>query len=430
MADDERHLGDLTKGRGWAAAKAALRLGRVAARGVTGLSAEDAAKALGDQLDDMKGLAMKVGQIMSYLDTPLPDELREQLARLQKGATHRPWPEIAAQLETELGMPVSEAFDSVDPIPVAAASIGQVHRGVADSGRVAIKVRYPGIEKSFEGDTESLRHVARLASFASAVDGVGIIDELAARLAEECDYAREARAQRAFAGALADDETIHIPGIVDDRSTSSVLTTVWSDGVDFETVLRAPDAQRQQAAQVLVRMAFRSLFVHAAIQADPHPGNYLFEDDGRVTFLDFGCVRLFDAPFLAAQRQLARCVLEGDRGAFDQAARNAGIVGREKGFDYDHEWRAQRHTYAPFLEADFHFTRDLLHQGNELYGPTAPNARTRSLPPPAMWLMRLIWGLYAVLTRLEARGDFRGILRDALECEPEPLSLEGARPEP
>lgn len=423
VSDDDHRLGDLTQGRGWASAKAALRLGRVAACGLTGLSAEDAARALSGQLDEMKGLAMKVGQILSYLDTPLPDELRDQLGKLQTGVTHRPWQEVAAQLADELGEPVELAFDSVDPVPVAAASIGQVHRGVLAGEPVAIKVRYTGIEESFRGDTRSLRRVAALASLASPVDGQGIVDELAARLEEECDYAREARAQRAFATALADDAQMRIPEVIGERSTSSVLTTKWSEGVDFGTFLEAGDDERQAASRVLVRMAYRCLFVHGAIQADPHPGNYLFEPDGRVCFLDFGCVRVFDPPFIEAQRRLARCVIEGDRSRFGAALREAGIVGREKGFDFDHEWRAQRHTWAPFLDPDFHFTRAFLREGSELYGPTAPNARTRSLPPPAMWLMRLTWGLYAVLARLGAHGELGVIIADCLARDLEPITF-------
>jgi len=423
VSDDEPTWKLRKKGRGWSSARAALKLGRVAARGFTGRSSEDLARALGEQLDGMKGLAMKIGQILSYMDTPLPDELREQLGGLQTGMSHRPWSEVSAQLEAEFGMPASEAFDAVDDQPIAAASIGQVHRGRFEGRPVAIKIRHPGIEETFQGDTDALRSVAGLASMASSVDGVGIIDEMAARLAEECDYRREARAQQAFARAFADDATIYIPAVVASRSTDAVLTSEWCDGDDFATLQASTEQRRRATACTMVRMAYRSLFVHGAIQADPHPGNYIFQDD-RVVFLDFGCVRLFSLDYVEAHRELARCVLEGRRTGFPEALMATGAVGRERGFDYDHEWRVQRHTWAPFLASGFHFTRAFLVEGNDLYGPTAPNARSRAIPPPGMWILRLVWGLYAVLQRLEVELDLGPILRTILTETPSPLHLE------
>ncbi len=420
MADDPPSWSLPRKGRGWASAKAALKLGRVAARGMTGRSTEELARALGDQLDGMKGLAMKVGQILSYMDTPLPDDLRAQLARLQTGMSHRPWPEVAVQLEAELGMPAAEAFDAVDPEPVAAASIGQVHRGRYRDQAVAIKVRHPGVEETFRSDTDALRRVAGLASVASTVDGTGIIDEMAARLAEECDYAREARAQRLFAKAFADDPEIHIPAVVPERSTGAVLTSAWCDGDDFETLKQASPERRRAAAHIMARMAYRSLFVHAAVQADPHPGNYLFQPE-RVVFIDFGCVRFFERSLVEAHRALATCVLENRRDDFPAALDATGGIGRHRGFDFDHEWRVQRHTWAPFMQPDFRFTKAFLTEGNDLYGPMAPNSRTRALPPPAMWIMRLVWGLYAVLQRLEVPLDLGPIARACLEEDLDPL---------
>ena len=221
--------------------------GRLAGRRLLGLRAGERDLELGEaltgQLDRMKGLAMKVGQIVSYLDVPLPEPVQEQLARLQTGVRGMPPEQVRQVVEAALGRPVEAAFETFDWQPVAAASIGQVHRATVSSGgasqeqaparSVAVKVQYPDIARSFGDDLRAAGRLSSLASLASAVDGRSLVEELRLRLEEECDYLREARAQAGFARAFADDRDVLVPAVLPERSAATVLTTAWVDGEGF-----------------------------------------------------------------------------------------------------------------------------------------------------------------------------------------------------
>ena len=207
--------------------------GRMASRRLLGRSVGtvDAhlAEQLVDQLDQMKGMAMKVGQVMSYMDVPLPKYMVERLARLQTGAVGMPAEQVRQVLEAGLGAPTEVLFDEFDPAPVAAASIGQVHKARFAGRPVAVKVQYPHVAASFDGDMRLLRRIGALVGVATAADGQAIVDEIAARAQEECDYAREARHQLAFRNAFAGEADVRIPDVIQERSCRTVLTSEWVD---------------------------------------------------------------------------------------------------------------------------------------------------------------------------------------------------------
>ncbi|MCA9619221.1 MAG: AarF/ABC1/UbiB kinase family protein, partial [Myxococcales bacterium] len=371
------------------------------------------------QLDEMKGLAMKVGQIVSYLDVPLPDPVQAQLARLQTGTGGMPPDETRAVVEGALGATVEELFERFDFEPVAAASIGQVHRARVGGRQVAVKVQYPEVAGSFAADLGALDGVAGLASLASAVDGRAIVRELAARLEEECDYTREAAMQRAFAARFHDDPRVVVPDVLVERSAEKVLTSAWLEGRAFADLPRdtSPE-ERGELAATLVRFSYRSLLGFGAIQADPHPGNFLFLEDGAVGFLDFGCVRELDAWMVEAQRELVTAVRHDDRPRFRAAVEALGMVGDARRFDFDHFFLVMAHLHRPFTVPRFHFTRGYVTEGYALNSATSPNARTLSLPPAAIWVMRLQWGLWSMLARLDAEGPFAAILDEVLDDAP------------
>lgn len=378
-------------------------------------------RALVGELDTLKGMAMKVGQILSYMDGVIPAQTQTHLARLQRGARPHPWPEMRAVIESSLGATINDLYDQIDPEPVAAASIGQVHRARIDSQNVAVKVQYPGIRDSFEADVRQLRRLSALAGLGTRVDGQAIVDDLRDRLIEECDYLHEARWQSWFADRFADDPSIRIPSVVPERSTDVVLTTRWHDGLTLEQRLiqGGPEA-RQHAARTLARMAWTSLFALGVINADPHPGNQLF-CDGAVVFLDFGCVRQFGSVWLQATRSELRAVLDGDRAAFREALLRSGQVPRPKRFDFDAHWAMQRHLWQPYLSDTFRFTPDWLRAGAAFTGPGNANLRQLAIAPEWVWLSRLQWGLHAVLVRLGAQGRYREILGEALDSTPKDL---------
>lgn len=378
-------------------------------------------EALVRELDQMKGMAMKVGQILSYLDA-LPDETQAVLGRLQAGVSPVAFATIREVVERSLGAPLADLFERFDEDAVAAASIGQVHRARFDGAEVAVKVRYPSVEQTFEADLRQLRRMASLASLATVVDGQAIVDELAARLREECDYAAEARRQAAFAGAWAADPVIVVPAVVGARSSHEVLTTAWFAGETFQDLCATGSPERRSAAGLaMARFAWRGLFALRTLHADPHPGNFLFADD-RVAVLDFGCVRAFPADFVGAWRDVFRLVLDGRRDGFPEAVRRTGLVGSPK-FDFDAHWDLVAYTLEPYRRPGFRFTREYVARAQRFSGVNAPNQRRMSIPPAWIWFARLQFGLHAVLARLGAEGDFAGLLREALDAEEEPLDL-------
>jgi predicted unusual protein kinase regulating ubiquinone biosynthesis (AarF/ABC1/UbiB family) len=411
--------------RAAATARIAASLGRAGALRLLRSSEQDD-RQLGDamlaELDQLKGIAMKVGQVLSYMDVGLPPETARRLQALQRGSRPLPLSTVAAVIERELGAPLISLFDTFDPAPGAAASIGQVHRATLGGRRLAVKVLYPGVRATIDGDFRNLRHLGRLASLGTAVDGPAIVQELRERMVQECDYRREAAWQQAFAERLADDPALTVPAIVPERSAEAVLTSCWHDGEDFEAVCRASQARRDAVARTLIRFTFGSLLQGGALQADPHPGNFLFPDGDRVVALDFGCVKRFDPTLVRAWRDLSRVVVDGDRVAFPDAARASGQVGHANHFDYDEFWDFQRWLYAPWSSASFRFEPGWLRRGMRWTTPAARNLRHQAMPPAWLWLLRVQAGLHAVLVRLGAQGDFRGAFRECLGLPWRPLA--------
>ncbi|HJZ08960.1 MAG TPA: AarF/ABC1/UbiB kinase family protein, partial [Trebonia sp.] len=247
-------------------------------------TAEDVA----DTLGAMKGVMMKIGQMASYVDDGLSPAVRHTLARLQDSVPPMSPQLAAAVVEEELGAPPERAFARWDPRPIAAASIGQVHRAVTMDGRaVAVKVQYPGIAETIAADLRNvalIRRMLRIAAPAQDVDA--LISELRDRIGEELDYRREAASQRLMAGYYDGHPTIHIPAVIDGLSTRRVITSELSGGARFAELAGWPQHERDLAAETIYRFVFRSLYHVHAFNGDPHPGNYLFHRGGRVTFLD------------------------------------------------------------------------------------------------------------------------------------------------
>lgn len=386
--------------------------------------------ALARELDQMKGMAMKVGQILSYFDGVLPPETHAALQRLQRGAAPVKLEIMQKVIEDAFGAPLGALFVRFDPEPVASASIGQVYRASHLGREVAVKAQYPDVRDTMMADAGRLRALSRIASLATAVDGPAIVDELGERMAMECDYLLEARYQSAFRAAFARDPAMYVPEVVDERTRPVVLTTEWIEGQSFYDVARDADAaRRSHIGLVLARFAYCSLFGLGTLNADPHPGNYLFPAGGPVVFLDFGCVRAFEPAFVERERELARVVVEDRRSAFRDALVATGMVTRPERFDYDHHWALLCHQYAPYRQPRFAFTAEHVRQGMQFTGPSNPNLRQLAIPPPWIWVQRLIWGLHAVLARLAAEGPFADVFRAALDTPLEPLPITAARPQ-
>ena len=287
------------------------------------------AQDVADTLGTMKGVLMKIGQLASYVDDGLAPPARRVLSRLQDSVPPMS-PELAAGvIRAELGGPPDEVFAQWDPLPIAAASIGQVHRAITTDGRaVAVKVQYPGIAETIAADLGNVTLLRSLLRMAAPNQDVNeLIAELTERIGEELDYVREAESQRQFAAYFDGHPTITVPRIIDELSTARVITSELSTGARYSEMLGWSQEEKDLAAETIYRFTFRSLYELRAFNGDPHPGNYLFEPGGQVTFLDFGLVKHFTEAEIEPLAQMiqALCVNDDPEG-FRRAMENAGFL--------------------------------------------------------------------------------------------------------
>ena len=374
-------------------------------------TAEDVA----DTLGAMKGVMMKIGQMASYVDDGLSPAVRRTLARLQDSVPPMS-PQLAAAVveEEELGAPPERAFARWDPHPIAAASIGQVHRAVTLDGRaVAVKVQYPGIAETIAADLRNvalLRRLLRIAAPAQDVDA--LLNELRDRVGEELDYRREAASQRLMAAYYDGHPTIYIPGIVGELSTRRLVTSELSGGVRFAELAAWPQHERDLAAETIYRFVFRSLYEVRAFNGDPHPGNYLFHRGGRVTFLDFGLVRHFTPAELQPLMRMARTIcVEHDPEAFRRSLENAGFLRPGAPLSTQAIVEHLAVFYDTIREpGPLTITSDYASSVvRRFFDLRSPVADYISVPRPYVILQRINLGLFAVLGELSATADWRAI---------------------
>jgi predicted unusual protein kinase regulating ubiquinone biosynthesis (AarF/ABC1/UbiB family) len=400
-----------------------VRLASVGARAGAGLllskSGSGAAEYAAEVLGTLRGLAAKVGQTLSYVDGIVPEAQRESYERALgklRDATPRSAPEaIRRVLEEELGAPIERLFATFDEKPFASASIGQVHRATLDDGRtVAVKVQHPGIASAVESDLENAGVMEGLVTTLGpkGINAKAAYDEVAARFREELDYELEAERQRAFTRLHADDPKIRIPGVIAERSSRRVLTSELVEGLTFEAAQTASEDERRAWAETLWRFVFKGNLVGGMFNADPHPGNYLFGPDGRVTFLDFGCVQPIGAERLPTARAMHFAAIAKDERAF---AEHTAILLGTRGGEYGTRAVAySRRCFEPMFGSPFHITRDYTTSlVNELRGLKrlfwAKDGSFVMLPPAMLFLNRLQFGFYSVLSRLDVKVDYASV---------------------
>ncbi|HUA29221.1 MAG TPA: AarF/ABC1/UbiB kinase family protein [Streptosporangiaceae bacterium] len=376
-------------------------------------TAEDVATTLGA----MKGVLMKLGQMASYIDDGLSPSVRRTLSRLQDSVPPMS-AELAAQvLSEELGGPPEQVFAQWDPEPIAAASIGQVHRAITHDGRaVAVKVQYPGIAETIAADLGNvalLRRMLRITAPSQDVDA--LLSELRERVLEELDYRREAQNQRLFADYYEGHPTIVVPRVVDELSTRRVVTSDLADGARFAEMAGWSQAERDLAAETIYRFVFRSLYELHAFNGDPHPGNYLFHGGGRVTFLDFGLVRHFTAAELDPLMQMVRylCV-EHDPGAFRRHLVRAGFLRADAPLSTEEVVDHMTVFYEPVLESrtltmTSEYSSAVVRRFFDVRSPVTTYAQ---IPRSYVILQRINLGLFGLLGELTATANWRAIAEE------------------
>jgi predicted unusual protein kinase regulating ubiquinone biosynthesis (AarF/ABC1/UbiB family) len=381
-----------------------------------------AGELLAERMDELKGVLMKVGQMVSYMDGVMSPEAMESLRSLQSGARTFAFEDVRHLVEEAFeGRPIGDLFESFDHEPLAAASIGQVHRARFDSRDVAVKVQYPEILDTLEMDLDNAARIGMLAGLGTSVDPEDVMNELRSRFREECDYLQEA-ANTILFGQLFHDR-VRVPGVIADRCRRTVLTTELVAGRSIYDVAKEPERERDRLGGALFDTATQSIFRHAAFNGDPHPGNFFFPPAGSgvdLILLDFGCVRYLDRDFVEAWKALARSVLDGKRADFPDAVRAVGLVGSRK-FDFDAQWEIMRFLYEPFLIPGFRFEGDYVRDTLRMMKFENPNVRHTALPGPWITANRLLFGLYALLHILRASADWGGMFRHWIAAETKPV---------
>ncbi len=276
-----------------------------------------------ETLGELKGAAMKVGQMASAAKDLLPPEVAEAMSSLQKDAPPMDYEVIAEQIESELGAAPEILFDWFDKEPFAAASIGQVHRARTDDGReVVVKVQYPGVDSAVDSDLSQVKLALRLGGLITIekehLDA--IFEELRVRLHEELDYCNEADNIRLFREFHLQHDYLAVPDVVGERSAKRILTMTYEPGKHLDELEKSDNvALRNTIGTNMAKMIAAQLFELNAIQADPNPANYAWREDGTLVLYDFGCVKKYDAEIMEHVRGIVRGAEQRDYAAIDKA---------------------------------------------------------------------------------------------------------------
>ncbi|MEC3978971.1 ABC1 kinase family protein [Amycolatopsis sp. H20-H5] len=430
---DDRETAMPRKGAARTAKLASLPLG-IAGRAVggwgrrlTGQSAEEvsatlsakAAEQLFEVLGTLKGGAMKFGQALSVFEAAVPDEMaapyREALTKLQAAAPPMAIRQTHRVLAEQLGRSWADRFKEFDDVPAAAASIGQVHRATWHDGReVAVKVQYPGADEALRSDLRQLQRFSRLfQAFVPGTEVKPLLAELSERMNEELDYQAEAQNQRAFVKAFEDDPEFLIPRVV--ASAPKVIVTEWVTGTPLSKIIADGDRDtRDRAGRLLTTFHYSSPVRAHLLHSDPHPGNFMLTDDGRLCVIDFGGVARLPEGIPPHFGEMTRLALDGRSGELMELLRKSGFVRR------DADLRAEDVLayLAPFTEPlageTFHFTRRWMQRQagrvGDTRGPDFRVGRSLNLPPEYLMIHRVTAGSTGILCQLDAEIPARAIV--------------------
>ncbi|MEQ8273635.1 MAG: AarF/ABC1/UbiB kinase family protein [Deltaproteobacteria bacterium] len=375
-----------------------------------------------ETFSEMRGVTMKLGQMLSYLDDALPPEARRVLTVLQRDVSPMTWDVVEAALTESLGRDPKDVFASIEHEPIAAASIGQVHRATLPDGTaVAVKVQYPGIESAMAADLKNARMMSlfqRVMFFRTDTDA--IMSELEQRFLDECNYEKEAHYQELYRERFKGHPWIVTPEVYTELSSRRVLVTKFYEGQTFYQWLEGdPSAEeRDRVTKLFFRFYLGGFYMDGLFNCDPHPGNYLFMDDGRVVFLDYGCSRLYPADRRAKWVEMLNAVNEDDRDAMVRLAVEIGFVTESSQYDFESFRELMRYLYQPYLaDRDFDF-RD--HPPRDTFRKMFvdnPNLFKLDMPADAVFLNRIGFGLVSLMTEIGAalnclryvRSYFEGI---------------------
>lgn len=376
------------------------------------------ARRVADQLATMRGAAMKVGQILS-MDTGdfLPRELADILARLRSDARYMPPGQLDQVMSEAYGDNWESQFYGFEHKPLAAASIGQVHRTLSPDGReIVLKVQYPGVAGSIDADVDNIASLLKISGLLpSEFDIAPLLDDAKAQLQDEADYNKEAEFLAAFGDLLAGDERFLVPEVVPELTCKTVLAMTYVNGQPIESIGALPQVERDAVMTALIELMFRELFELRMVQTDPNFANYQYDrSSGKIVLLDFGATRRFKASFVNGYRSLAKAAIAGNRKRLIAAAERVGYAMG----DEDSEYRElvlelflmaleplQQDELYDFAASDM--SRRMSERAEEV---TAFRDFWQAPPTDAVYFHRKLGGMFLLATRLKARVNVHQLI--------------------
>ncbi len=395
------------------------------------------AKQIVTALGTMKGAAMKLGQVMSFLDVGLVgeeyrEEFQRELAKLRDAAPTVSFKQMRRVIEEDLEGPISEVFASFDEDAIAAASIGQVYRATLHDGReVAVKVQYPGVAAAVRADMQNLDMIMRLLKrMTPGMDAKAIATEIRERIGEELDYELEAQNHSSLARIFRGHPFIAVPEVLTSLSRERVLVTEFVEGVGFEELKTRPQSERDRIGEIVFRFFLGCLYRHRQFSGDPHPGNFLLLADGRVAFLDFGLFKRMEREPVALELACQRAVSEGDAGELHRLLAQSGFLPEPDRVDPEHLLAFIESAIWWYTTADEpvqltpETATQVMLESSDPRSSYFPEMRHQDMRPEHLFGRRMELLTLAVLSQLRARANWHRIAREWMYGE-EPVTELG-----
>ncbi len=396
----------------------------------------EAAEQIVTALGTMKGAAMKIGQVMSFLDVGLvPEEYREEfqqkLAALRDAAPVVSFEDMRKVIEKDLDEPIEDVFETFQEEPIAAASIGQVYRATLDGGRaVAVKVQYPGVASAVRADMQNLGLILRLMKrVAPGMDVKAIGEEIRGRIGEELDYELEAQNQRSLARIFRGHPFIVVPDVVGRLSRERVVVSDFVEGNGFDSIKLMSQPDRNRIGEIVFRFFFGCLYRHHQFSGDPHPGNFMLLEDGKVAFLDFGLFKRMTPGAVELELQCQRAAIAGEGEELKR-------IFAESGFLPDPDRFEAERLIAHVMDATWWYTEDqdlalkpeiatqVMIDMSDPRSQYFDQMRHETLPADHLFGRRMEMLTLAVLSQLRAKNNWHRVAREWIYDE-EPVTELG-----
>jgi predicted unusual protein kinase regulating ubiquinone biosynthesis (AarF/ABC1/UbiB family) len=370
-----------------------------------------------DQLAQMRGAAMKVGQMISMdAGDMLPAELTDLLARLRSDAKSMPEKELTGLLVSEWGEDWQKKFIQFPLQPIAAASIGQVHKVItAELKRLAVKIQYPGIKKSINSDVDNVATLIKMTGLLpNGLDIKPLLAEAKKQLHDEADYTLEGRYLEQYAAVVENDDAFVMPVLDKEFSSDTILAMSFLDGIPIEQLVDAPQKTRDHVMSQLMRLFFKELFDFQLVQTDPNFANYQYcQETQKIVLLDFGATRIYTSQMAEGYRQLMQSAIHYDKVKIRKAILDIGLIRQDLPEKVqqnitDLAYMACEPLYAesPYDFAGSDLSSRLQHQGMQL-GLEKEYAHTPSAN--AIFLHRKLGGLFLLAIKLKAKVDMQSL---------------------